>query len=56
MKNIFSIESTKGVRLDISYDGLGKADLNQLLTARNLCYDAIESIAEQIKKDYPMSR
>lgn len=54
--NIFSIQSTKGVYLNISRDGLGKTDLNQLLVARNLCYTAIERITEIIKKEYPLER
>lgn len=56
MKNIYSVESTKGVRLDISYANHGKPDLNQLLTARNLCYSAIEAITEMIKTEYPLAK
>lgn len=56
MKNIYSVSSSKGVHLDIKYDGYSNADLNQLLTARNLCYSAIEAITEIIKKDYPLSK
>ena len=56
MKNIYSVESSKGVRLDISCANIGKPDLNQLLTARNLCYSAIESISETSRKEYPLAK
>lgn len=56
MKNIYFIESTNGVRLVVSYAGYGKPDLNQLITARNACYSAIEVIGDLIKKEYPLAR
>lgn len=56
MKNIYSIESINGVRLDISYDSNTRPDLNQLLAAQNMCYSAIEAIGDLIGKEYPLAK
>lgn len=56
MSNIYSVESGNGIRLDIHYDAHSKPDLNQLITARNFCYSAIDAITEMIEKEYPLEK